>query len=792
MPTREEKRKPHRRWLVTFEPTQAKRLQRVLAKFCVPPCPVSLVATGGVTVVLQWASPVKWDNAYKFINRKVQVPSQSFALKVDIDCNISPSKPPGHEDTAAIVPVAASVAPVAFESPGAASATLPTRLLPLKLLQQSFFETQPDAWPFEGDYAIDRERRLGRGTFGEVWAGRKRCTQQEVAIKLVGARRSDGWVSALQELSAHAAIPPHPTIASLFDVGLTEHWICLVSEIHSFNLGTFITAPEHHSEQPEVLQHVLCCLCRGMQHLHTHGVIHNDFKPQNVLVTPKTTFVQQNMAEPTAELAKWLLQLPVGLLIQICDLGQSVLAEPNDRIPLRRDRVLGEGLEAGTLWYRAPEILLGDTSYSKPADVWALGCVGAELFVKEALFSGNGAVVVTRKIFQLFGKPSQGVLISLPLFSQSSPGFSNRSWPPTALKQSPPAYSDFIRAALRLDPQERVGITEALGMRFFAPRTLDVPIAAAPAAQGPLSFAEGRLDPRLLLWLQADPAWERLAGTASGAFEEAKKNKKRTREQCLQPEEAKKHKYEEAGFVREFPPKTTVLATMDASQPTAATRVKQFMRALLGLNHGWLVQLTAKVRQCLRGWSNLFLGRNGEEFLNVCFSDTAWAYSTVQMMLPGARLDPKHIDGGASLLHMGLTIFGSRSLHVWLNNEPTRVFEQHPGSIYMGNLCAAKHQVEHFDETRKQELFHPTGAGSVSEQSGYLIAIMLRSDVFRWSRARKLEGKPTPVDMFDLINKTVAEHVATEAFVIPDFATVVGKYDEEEQTSQQQTVAATD
>ena len=100
------------------------------------------------------------------------------------------------------------------------------------------------------------------------------------------------------------------------------------------------------------------------------------------------------------------------------------------------------------------------------------------------------------------------------------------------------------------------------------------------------------------------------------------------------------------------------------------------------------------------------------------------------------------------------------------------------------NFCTARHQVEHFEETRKQELFHPTGAGSASEQSGYLIAIMLRSDVFRWSRARKLTGKPTPVDMFDLVNKSVAEHVATEAFVIPDFATVVGKYGEEEQTSQ--------
>ena len=430
MPTREAKRQPHRRWLVIFERTQAKRLQRAVAKFCVPPCPVSLVATRGATVVLQWARLVKWDAVWNFISRNFQVPKERFRLlpenlQVAVDCNIRPSKPPGHEeDTAAIVPVAASAAPAAFEP--LLAATL-TRLLPLKLLQQLSGAAQPDAWPFEEDYEIDFHSRLGKGSFGEVWAGRKRCTQQEVAVKLFGARGSDGWVSALQELSAHAAIPPHPNIASIFDVGLTERWICLISEMHSFNLGKFITAPEHHSEQPEILQHVLCCLCRGMQHLHTHEVMHNDFKPQNVLVTPKTTFVQQNMAEPTAELAKWLLQLPVGLLIQIGDLGSSVPAEPRDRIPLRRERAREEGLEVGTLWYRAPEILLGSTSYSYPADVWALGCVGAELFMKSALFSGNRAVVITHKIFQLFGKPSQGVLISLRLFSELSLAFPSTS-----------------------------------------------------------------------------------------------------------------------------------------------------------------------------------------------------------------------------------------------------------------------------------------------------------------------------------------------------------------------------
>ena len=88
-----------------------------------------------------------------------------------------------------------------------------------------------------------------------------------------------------------------------------------------------------------MLQHVLRCLCRGLQHLHTHGVINNDVKPQNVLVTPRTTFAQQSMAEPAAELANWLPQLPVGLRIQIGDLGQSLPADPRDRVLLKPDRV---------------------------------------------------------------------------------------------------------------------------------------------------------------------------------------------------------------------------------------------------------------------------------------------------------------------------------------------------------------------------------------------------------------------------------------------------------------------
>ena len=238
-------------------------------------------------------------------------------------------------------------------------------------------------------------------------------------------------------------------------------------------------------------------------------------------------------------------------------------------------------------------------------------------------------------------------------------------------------------------------------------------------------------------------------------------------------------KYEEAGFVRENRPKTTVLARMDASRPCRAPRVRHFAQELLRCNHSWLIQLTAKVREGLRGVSPTIVGFNGSEFMAECFSETAFAYASIQLMEPGARRDPKHFDGGASLLHMGITVFGARMVHCWFDNaDESQVFQQHPGSIYIGNMCAVEHKVEHHDEAWPQILYHAGGADSASDAPGLLIAVMLRTDVFRFARGRRLVGRPSPVDMYERVNGIVAEHLATEPFFIPYFATVLQQFPE--------------
>ncbi len=64
-----------------------------------------------------------------------------------------------------------------------------------------------------------------------------------------------------------------------------------------------------------------------------------------------------------------------------------------------------------TRWYRAPELLVGDTSYGKPVDVWAIGCLFSEMLTGEPLFPGDSDIDQIYLVTKCFGK---GVLLWCP------------------------------------------------------------------------------------------------------------------------------------------------------------------------------------------------------------------------------------------------------------------------------------------------------------------------------------------------------------------------------------------
>lgn len=116
-------------------------------------------------------------------------------------------------------------------------------------------------------------------------------------------------------------------------------------------------------------------LLQGLAYCHAHRVIHRDLKPQNLLVTDDG-------------------------VIKLADFG---LARPVT-IPSRCYTH-----EVVTMWYRAPEILLGTRLYSTGIDIWSLGCIFSEMATTKPLFSGDSEIDQLFNIFRKLGTPNPEV-----------------------------------------------------------------------------------------------------------------------------------------------------------------------------------------------------------------------------------------------------------------------------------------------------------------------------------------------------------------------------------------------
>ena len=161
-------------------------------------------------------------------------------------------------------------------------------------------------------------------------------------------------------------------------------------------------------------------------------------------------------------------------------------------------------------------------------------------------------------------------------------------------------------------------------------------------------------------------------------------------------------------------------------------------------------------------------GENGRHFVDNSLATNAWAHATIQVMKPGEREDPPRNDGGASLLHAGLAIWGKRGLDAQLQPEAERRrLHQKPGSFYVGNLCAAWHKVTHFPPADAQPLWVEDGF------EGVQVAVMLRTNVFSAARAHMTKTTPSPAEVYEVANGVVAHHFATKGVHLPTFSACV-------------------
>ncbi|KAL4675429.1 hypothetical protein H8958_012386 [Nasalis larvatus] len=277
-------------------------------------------------------------------------------------------------------------------------------------------------------------RQLGDGTYGSVLLGRSIESGELIAIKKM-KRKFYSWEECmnLREVKSLKKLN-HANVVKLKEVIRENDHLYFIFEYMKENLYQLIK--ERNKLFPEsAIRNIMYQILQGLAFIHKHGFFHRDLKPENLLCMGPE-------------------------LVKIADFG---LAREIRSKPPYTDYV-------STRWYRAPEVLLRSTNYSSPIDVWAVGCIMAEVYTLRPLFPGASEIDTIFKICQVLGTPKK---TDWPEGYQLSSAMNFR-WPqcvPNNLKTLIPNASSeaiqLLRDMLQWDPKKRPTASQALRYPYF-------------------------------------------------------------------------------------------------------------------------------------------------------------------------------------------------------------------------------------------------------------------------------------------------------------------------------------
>lgn len=279
----------------------------------------------------------------------------------------------------------------------------------------------------------EKLQKIGEGTYGDVYKARDKGSNRIVALKKIKLEHTEEGVpsTAIREISLLKELNDD-TIVRLLDVVNYRRKLWLVFEYLDQDLKKFMDSQPALS--PTLIRSYIHQILVGLDYCHSRRIVHRDLKPQNLLID----------SNGHIKLADF------GLARAFC-------------VPVRPYTH-----EVITLWYRAPEILLGSQSYSLPVDIWSTGCIFIEMMNKKPFFTGDCEIDQLHKIFKIMGTPNEtnwpGVS-SFPDYKTTFP-----QWKTQTLSQfvrGDMLSVDLLSSMLVYEPSKRISARKSLEHPYF-------------------------------------------------------------------------------------------------------------------------------------------------------------------------------------------------------------------------------------------------------------------------------------------------------------------------------------
>lgn len=306
---------------------------------------------------------------------------------------------------------------------------------------------------------VDRSKRykkidfLGEGQFATVYKAEDQETGNIVAVKKIKlGKRSEAKDginrTALREIKLLQEIS-HKNIIGLLDVFGHKSNVSLVFDFMETDLEVLVKDMSIVFTPAHIKSYILMTL-QGLEYLHQNWILHRDLKPNNLLIDEQ------------------------GIL-KLGDFGLAKYFGSPNRIYTH---------QVVTRWYRCPELLFGARIYGGGVDMWAVGCILAELLLRVPFLPGESDLDQLSRIFQALGTPTEDSwpgMKSLPDYVEFKP------FPGTPLKDIfSAAGDDLLDLLARLfdcNPNCRVTSSQALQMPYFANKPAPTPPHLLPSTK---------------------------------------------------------------------------------------------------------------------------------------------------------------------------------------------------------------------------------------------------------------------------------------------------------------------